>query len=112
MLVKEINSRELAIRLASEKPPVLLDVRTPQEMLQASIPQGKPLPLSVLPLRIEEVPSEQEVVFYCRTGARSAQACLYLTQRGYDKVYNLHGGIVSWVSHGLPVAPMDLSSFN
>jgi rhodanese-related sulfurtransferase len=32
-----------------------------------------------------------------------------MTQRGYDKVYNLHGGIVSWVHHGLPVVQMNIS---
>ena len=109
MFVKEIDSQELANWLADDKPPILFDVRTPQEMAQASIPNGKPLPLSLLPLRLAEVPQDEQVVFYCRTGARSAQACLYMTQRGYDKVYNLHGGIVSWVHHGLPVAPMNIS---
>jgi rhodanese-related sulfurtransferase len=106
MFVKEINSQELARWLEAETPPQLIDVRTPQEMAQASIPKGKPLPLSVLPLRLHEVPKDEKVVFYCRTGARSAQACMYLTQQGYNNVYNLQGGIVNWVRHGLPVVPM------
>lgn len=109
MLIKEINSNELAKWLEKEKPPVLIDVRTPQEMAQASIKSGKPLPLNTLPVRLDEVPKDEQVVFYCRTGARSAQACMYLAQRGYDNVHNLYGGIVNWARHGLPVAPMALN---
>ncbi len=106
MLVKEIDPQELAKWLAEDKPPVLIDVRTLQEMAQASIPNGKALPLNLLPLRTDEIPQNEQVVFYCRTGARSAQACLYMAQRGYQNVYNLHGGIVSWIRNGLPVSPM------
>jgi rhodanese-related sulfurtransferase len=106
MLIKEIDSNELAQWLKGEKPPVLIDVRTTQEMAQASIHNGKPLPLNTLPVRLDEIPKEEQVVFYCRTGARSAQACMYMAQRGYDNVYNLHGGIVNWAHHGLPVEPM------
>jgi rhodanese-related sulfurtransferase len=46
MLIKEIDSNELAQWLKGEKPPVLIDVRTTQEMAQASIHNGKPLPLN------------------------------------------------------------------
>lgn len=106
MLIKEIDSQELTQWLQTENPPLLIDVRTPQEMAQASIPNGKPLPLSLLPLRFNEVPKQEKVVFYCRTGARSAQACLFMAQQGYDNVYNLHGGIVSWARYGLPIEPL------
>lgn len=106
MFVKEINSNELAQLLDSDKPPVLIDVRTIQEMAQASINTGKPMPLNTLPARINEIPKDEQVVFYCRTGARSGQACMYLSQYGYDNVYNLSGGIVSWARQGLPIQPM------
>ncbi|RKZ70747.1 MAG: sulfurtransferase [Candidatus Parabeggiatoa sp. nov. 1] len=106
MLVKNLDSKELQEWLKRETPPLLIDVRTPQEMAQAAIPNGKPLPLNLLPLRIEEVPKDEEVVFYCRTGARSAQACMYLAQQGYDNVYNLYGGIINWARSGLPLEPM------
>ena len=106
MFVKEVNSSELSQWLKEGTTIHLIDVRSPQEMAQASIPDGKPLPLSLLPLRIEEIPTDSKVVFYCRTGARSAQACMYMEQRGYDNVYNLQGGIISWVRNGLTVKPM------
>jgi rhodanese-related sulfurtransferase len=64
------------------------------------------MPLSVLPVRLNEVPKNEQVVFYCRTGARSAQACMYLAQQGYDNVYNLYGGIINWAHQGLPLKPL------
>lgn len=103
--VKEIESNELAQKLEQKSSLLLIDVRTPQEMAQASIPEGKPLPLSVLPLRTEEIPKDQEVIFYCHTGARSAQACLFMAQRGYQNTYSLRGGILSWARQGLPILP-------
>jgi rhodanese-related sulfurtransferase len=106
MLIKEIDSNELTQWLEEENPPVLIDVRTTQEMAQASIPNGKPLPLNTLPVRLDEIPKNEKVVFYCRTGARSAQACMYMAQHGYDNVYNLSGGIVTWAHYGFPIEPM------
>lgn len=106
MFVKEINSSELAELLGAEKPPLLIDVRTTQEMAQASINTGKAMPLNTLPVRTNEIPKDEQVVFYCRTGARSGQACMYMMQLGYENVYNLSGGIVSWARQGLPIEPM------
>ena len=106
MLIKEIDSHELTQWLEGEKPPILIDVRTTREMAQASIPNGKPIPLNTLPVRLDEIPKNEKVVFYCRTGARSAQACMYVAQRGYENVYNLQGGIITWAHHGLPIEPM------
>ena len=106
MFVKNRDSNELAQWLKAETPPHFIDVRTPQEMAQASIHNGKPLPLNTLPVRMPEVPTDKQVVFDCRTGARSAQACMFLALQGYDNVYNLYGGIVSWARNGLPIAPI------
>ncbi|EIJ42593.1 Rhodanese-related sulfurtransferase [Beggiatoa alba B18LD] len=109
MLVKEIDSRELSEWLASDTPPRLIDVRTPQEMMQASIAKGEPMPLTVLPLRINDIPQDDDVVIYCRTGNRSWQACMFLMQKGYKRIFNLKGGIVAWAQIGLPVEPMNLN---
>jgi rhodanese-related sulfurtransferase len=35
---------------------------------------------------------------------------MYLTQQGYDNVYNLHGGIVTWARQGHPIEPMDVTA--
>lgn len=107
MFIKEIDAQELSQWLAEDSPPTLIDVRTPQEMAQASLANAQAMPLTVLPLRFNEINQDDpRVVFYCRTGARSGQACLFMSQQGYDNVYNLRGGIVNWARQGLPIQPM------
>ncbi len=103
MFVKEIEASELATLLAKHPDLTLIDVRTPAEIAAGVIPGTLAMPLTVLPLRIAEIPRDKQVVFYCRTGARSAQACLYLAQQGYDQVYNLRGGIINWAGNGLSI---------
>lgn len=103
MLVKELDPDQLASLLNEEEGVELIDVRTPAEASRGIIGEAENLPLHMLPIRAEEVESKPKVVFYCRTGARSAQACMFMNMRGYQEVYNLRGGIISWVRNGLPV---------
>jgi rhodanese-related sulfurtransferase len=44
------------------------------------------------------------VVFYCRTGGRSAQAAAFAAAQGFLQAYNLQGGIFAWVQSGAPLA--------
>lgn len=106
MLYQEIDAKQLSEWLASDNPPHLIDVRTLEEMAQAAIDGAVAIPLAVLPLRAQEVPKNKEVVFYCRSGARSGQACMFMRQQGYKQLYNLRGGIIGWAQLGLPLAPL------
>lgn len=105
MLVKEIEVSELAKFFSEKKEFELIDVRTPNEIIAGIIPcTTLAMPLSVLTLRINEIPRDKQVVFYCRSGARSAQACLYLSQQhDFKNVYNLRGGIITWAHNGFSI---------
>ena len=46
------------------------------------------------------------MVFYCRTGSRSAVAAQAFAAAGYD-AHNLDGGLKAWVADGLPIEPAD-----
>jgi len=78
-------------------------------MAQGMIPGGEPLPMHLIPLQERDlIASDRPIVLYCRSGARSAQACMYLISRGADpeRIINLRGGIIDWARAGLPlVAP-------
>ncbi len=106
-MVNEIDSESLSQRLKDPGPPVLIDIRTPAETAQGIIPGARLLPMHLIPLRLDEIPKEREAVIYCRSGARSYQACAYLMQQGYRQVINLRGGIIAWARHGLPIIPPD-----
>ena len=81
----------------------LVDVRTDAEIAQGKIPQGEPMPLHLIPLRMGEMEKNIPTVFYCRTGGRSAQAAAFSAANGFTDVYNLQGGIIAWAQAGLPI---------
>ncbi len=83
----------------------LVDVRTDAEISRGKIPQGDPLPLHLLPLRLGGMDKHFATVFYCQTGGRSGQAAAFAAANGFTEVYNLQGGIVAWAQAGLPIAP-------
>ena len=83
----------------------LVDVRTDAEIARGKIPQGDAAPLHLLPLRLDEMDKNTPTVFYCQMGGRSAQAAAFAANKGFAEVYNLQGGIISWMQAGLPTVP-------
>jgi rhodanese-related sulfurtransferase len=100
---KEIDVSGLRA-LAQEHPVVLVDVRGDTEVAYGMIEGAQHIPLHLLPLRAEEISKEVHTVFYCRSGARSAQACAFLASKGHSKVYNLQGGVMAWMQSGMGLA--------
>jgi rhodanese-related sulfurtransferase len=103
-VINEIDSESLHGRIASGEDVLLVDIRTPAEIAQGAIPDAMQLPMHLIPIRISELPKDRDVVLYCRSGARSYQACAYMMQQGYERVLNLRGGIIAWARHGYPIA--------
>ena len=104
-MIQETDSETLHRRLAEGEQVRLVDIRSAGEVEQGVIPGSEHLPMHLIPLRLSELPRDQELVLYCRSGARSYHACMYLAQQGYTRVVNLRGGIVAWVRHGFEVGP-------
>lgn len=81
----------------------LLDVRTPAEQSRGVIEGAELMPLHLIPLKASEFNPQDRVVFYCQSGARSAQACAFMAQQGLSDVYNLRGGIMAWMGSGAKI---------
>jgi sulfur dioxygenase len=83
----------------------LVDVREAAEFDDAlgHIAQARLLPLAELATRQGELDASRPVVTVCRSGTRSAQACVLLARAGFAQVANLAGGMLRWRAHGLPV---------
>ncbi|MBF0203654.1 MAG: rhodanese-like domain-containing protein [Desulfamplus sp.] len=80
-----------------EKSYLLIDVRQPSEYEESHIPGSILLPLSEFEEKVEELP-EKNIIFYCRSGARSRAAALtadFFNKAGKD-IYDLEGGIMAW----------------
>jgi rhodanese-related sulfurtransferase len=70
----------------------------------ARIPGAELKPMSEINDWYVDLPRDRQIVFQCRTGARSAQVVhALITQAGFDNVINLSGGIVAWAEAELPV---------
>ncbi len=104
-MVNEIDSIDLQQRLAAGEKIALLDIRTEAEVAQGMLPASEHLPMHLIPLRINDLPRDKDVVLYCRSGARSYHACSYLMQQGYRNVINLRGGIIGWARGGYEIKP-------
>ncbi|MDR7542686.1 MAG: rhodanese-like domain-containing protein [Armatimonadota bacterium] len=96
----EISTAEAAARRGNGA--FILDVREPQEWHQVHIPGSTLIPLGALASRVNEVPSDRDVVVVCRTGNRSRQGRDILRRAGYTKVTSMAGGIQAWVAAGYP----------
>jgi len=99
-----ISPKTLAARLANSRI-FLLDVREPEEYQICTIPGATLIPLKQLPERLLEIDGSQEIVAYCRTGKRSAQAVELLHKAGYASAKNLKGGIHAWADEVDPSVP-------
>lgn len=75
---------------------VVLDVRSSEEYVDGHIDGARNVPVSHIQNAPRQVPALDTPLFvYCLSGARSAQACRFLTQMGYTTVTNM-GGINRW----------------
>ena len=109
--IVEIEPVEL-VRMMKENPDLLLlDVREDWErelsridpsshcpLGEFSSPEGPPLPVDFHP--------EREVAVYCKAGVRSMMACQALEAMGYEKLYNLSGGMIRWGEDVGPPPPV------
>lgn len=84
----------------------LIDVRQGEEFEAGHIEGARHIELGQLSARAGEVDRDRKVVFYCRSGTRSAMATEAFTEAGYD-VQNMEGGLIAWVESQLPLEPAD-----
>lgn len=83
----------------------LLDVRTDAEVARGMLEGARHIPLHMLPGRYTELDPRGVTVVYCQSGGRSAQACTWLSEQGFERVYNLQGGTLAWARSGKALVP-------
>jgi rhodanese-related sulfurtransferase len=91
---KSVQWSELQSRV--ENGAVLIDVRTDEEFSSGHIPNSVNIPVDELRSRLEELSSE-EIVIYCQVGVRGHIATSLLRGYGYEAA-NLDGGYQTWVN--------------
>lgn len=81
----------------------VIDVREQWEYDEGHIPNITLIPMNEIPARLDEIPTDKEVIVTCRSGNRSGQVTEFLRQQGFTNVHNMEGGILAWQQAGLPV---------
>jgi rhodanese-related sulfurtransferase len=93
-----VTVEELSAKLAAGEKPTVVDVREPDELVQAAFPFPViPIPMNEVPARVGDLPRDETIVCACRSGSRSAAVARFLRAQGFDAV-NLEGGILAWAA--------------
>jgi rhodanese-related sulfurtransferase len=96
MLYQTILPIEVATRIEQGEELNLIDVREPIEHEIASVKGARLLPLSRFNEWVDDLKPVDEIIVMCHHGVRSANVCLFLARNGFEKVFNLEGGIDLW----------------
>jgi rhodanese-related sulfurtransferase len=101
----ELTPDQLADRVAANPGLRLIDVREPVEWGICRIAGAELIPMNDIPARMVELAHDEEIIFYCHHGTRSAQVLNYLYQQGYRNIAHLAGGINAWAQERDPEMP-------
>jgi adenylyltransferase/sulfurtransferase len=91
-----ITAAELSEELESDAPPLLIDVREDYEWDVSHLAQAQHIPMARFREGAASLPRDRDIVVYCRSGSRSANAAAMLRIAGVTRVRNLSGGLVAW----------------
>jgi molybdopterin/thiamine biosynthesis adenylyltransferase/rhodanese-related sulfurtransferase len=102
-----ISAQDLKEMLDAGKDPYLVDVREPVEFEIVKIPGGVLIPKDRILSgeALAELPQDQPLVLYCRTGVRSAEALAAVKAAGFRDAVHLRGGVTAWATQVDPSLP-------
>ena len=94
-----LQQEDWITQLEQDTNAVILDVRTDGECNDGIIPQAINIDIHKgqgFIYQIDELDKSKNYYVYCRSGARSEQACHLMNQMGFENTFNLLGGIMQW----------------
>jgi rhodanese-related sulfurtransferase len=104
--MKHISPKELHTALqdcCDDHAVDFINVCTPAEYKERSIPGVRNVPLDELAAHLNEFTDKERIYVHCRSGKRAAQAIAQLKELGVTAdMFNVEGGLVAWHEAGLP----------
>ncbi|MER7847079.1 MBL fold metallo-hydrolase [Kitasatospora sp. NPDC096077] len=91
-----LTAHTLRAELTGQQPPLVVDVRGATERENGAVPGSLHLPLTELPTRHGELPTDRRIVLHCAGGSRSSIAASLLRHHGHTDVSDLLGGYGAW----------------
>lgn len=98
--LRRLAPRELEALLVSADSGsfAIVDIREPGEFAVSRLPNARSIPLGELSRRIAELPRDRRLIFICRSGGRSKQACAIALGAGIAEPTDLEGGLLAWAA--------------
>lgn len=89
-------------QIAAESSTYVLDVRTPGEYAAGHLPNAHNINVesSTFGAEIAKLDKHATYAVYCHSGRRSAIATAQMEKAGFDRIYNLNGGMAAWIASG------------
>ncbi len=95
----DLSQSDWEEQLENDSNAFILDVRTAEEVEQGYIPNALNLDIHLgqeFLNEIEKLDKSKNYYVYCRSGARSSQACALMNGLGFKNTYNLLDGFMNW----------------
>lgn len=94
---QDVDATAFLKQIENSEDAVILDVRTPAEYASGKIEGAINLDIyaATFASDINKLDKNKTYFVYCRSGNRSGQACSIMAKQGFEKLYNLSGGIMS-----------------
>lgn len=95
----DLSQEEWVEQLENDVNAFILDVRTEDELADGYIPNATNIDIHMgqgFLDAVEALDKSKSYYVYCRSGARSGQACAIMNSIGIENVYNLEGGFMNW----------------
>jgi rhodanese-related sulfurtransferase len=80
-----------------------LDVRSQEEWSLAHIANSQSIPLDELPGRLNDLPTDRDIVVVCLVGQRSQEGVTILRNAGFSRASCMTGGLTAWKAAGYPL---------
>ena len=100
---KNLDTQSWKKKLFEDSDAICLDVRTLIEYNESHIPNSVNIdiydPISFMK-KINDLDHSKSYFIYCKSGKRSQMACEIMSQYGFNKLFNLMGGIEDWIEKG------------
>lgn len=96
--MQQIGARELQhwLQDGNRPDPLLLDVREPWEYEYCHLVNARLIPMQSISGELDRLDKQAEIVVICHHGIRSLQVARFLEHHGFDRIYNLEGGVDRW----------------
>lgn len=97
--MQDLTQSQWREQLQQDDNAYILDVRTDMEVSEGMIPEATQINIQDAGTFMQKagaLDKSKSYYVYCRSGGRSAQACMILNSLGFENTYNLQGGMMEW----------------